>query len=283
MTAIRLLRSKFRLSFLLKAAGMARSTFYYGVAAYGKDDKYATVIKLISDIYHLHKGRYGYRRIRLELKRKGYQLNGKTVLRLMRICGLKSRVRPKKFRSYKGDVGRIAPNIMRRDFSAEAPNRKWVTDITQFTLLGQRCYLSTVMDLFNQEIVAYTISSSCSLKLVTTMLKKAFSTVKDLEGLMLHSDQGWHYQHANYRRMLSARGIVQSMSRKGNCLDNAVMENFFGHLKSELLYLHEFCSWDDFIRELKRYIVYYNNDRIKVSFNGLSPIEYKNKYYNELI
>jgi len=140
---------------------MARSTFYYGVAAYGKDDKYATVIKLISDIYHLHKGRYGYRRIRLELKRKGYQLNGKTVLRLMRICGLKSRVRPKKFRSYKGDVGRIAHNIMRRDFSAEAPNRKWVTDITQFTLLGQRCYLSTVMDLFNQEIVAYTISSSC--------------------------------------------------------------------------------------------------------------------------
>lgn len=115
------------------------------------------------------------------------------------------------------------------------------------------------------------------------MLKKAFSTVKDLKGLMLHSDQGWHYQHANYRRMLSARGVVQSMSRKGNCLDNAVMENFFGHLKSELLYLHEFCSWDDFIRELKRYIVYYNNNRIKVSFNGLSPIEYKNKYYNELI
>ena len=172
---------------------MARSTFYYGTTAYGKDDKYAAVIKLISDIYHLHKGRYGYRRIRLELKRKGYKLNGKTVLRLMGICGLKSKVRPKKFRSYKGDVGRIAPNIMRRDFSAEAPNRKWVTDITQFTLLGQRCYLSTVMDLFNQEIVAYTISSSCSLKLVTTMLKKAFSTVKDLKGLMLHSDQGWHY------------------------------------------------------------------------------------------
>ena len=262
---------------------MARSTFYYGLAARGAEDKYADEIKLISEIYHRHRGRYGYRRIKCELSRKGRLLNGKTVPRTMGMCGLKSRIRPKKFRSYKGEIGRIVPNLLGRDFNTEAPNRKWVTDITQFTLLGQRCYLSTVMDLFNQEIVAYTISASSSLKLVTTMLKKAFSTVKDLKGLMLHSDQGWHYQHANYRRMLSARGIVQSMSRKGNCLDNAVMENFFGHLKSELLYLHEFCSWEDFIRELKRYISYYNNERIKLRFNGLSPVEYRNKYYNELI
>ena len=142
------------------------------------------------------------------------------------------RVRMKKYRSYKGEVGKNAPNLLNRDFHADKPNQKWVTDVTEFSLFGEKLYLSPILDLHSSDLVSYTISERPALNMVTTMLGEAFEKIPDGTNLILHSDQGWQYQHKQYRRMLREKGIRQSMSRKGNCLDNAVIENFFGLLKS---------------------------------------------------
>jgi transposase InsO family protein len=189
----------------------------------------------------------------------------------MKEMGITCRVRMKKYRSYKGDVCKIAPNRLARDFYAEKPNQKWVTDVTEFQLFGQKLYLSPILDLHSRDIVSYTISDRPVLPMVITMLEKAFATIPDNTNLLLHSDQGWQYQHKKYQRMLKEKGIRQSMSNKGNCLDNAVMENFFGLLKSELLYLQEFESMYHFKRELIAYLDYYNNRRIKARLKGLPP------------
>lgn len=236
-----------------------------------KSDKYAAAKEEITAIYQENKGRYGYRRITTELHRRGFVLNHKTVQRLMKQMGLVCLVRMKKYRSYKGEVGKTAPNLLNRDFRAEKPNQKWVTDVTEFSLFGQKLYLSPILDLHNGYLVSYTISERPVLSMVTTMLDKAFETIPDGTGLILHSDQGWQYQHKQYQRMLKAKGIRQSMSRKGNCLDNAVAENFFGLLKSELFYLQKFSSMEQFKQELIEYLDYYNNHRIKAKLKGLPP------------
>ena len=189
----------------------------------------------------------------------------------MREMGIACCVRMKKYRSYKGEVGKVAANLLGRDFHADKPNQKWVTDVTEFHLFGEKLYLSPILDLHSRDIVSYTISERPILSMVTTMLEKAFAKLSGEETLLLHSDQGWQYQHKHYQRMLQAKGIQQSMSNKGNCLDNAVMENFFGLLKSELLYLQEFESMDHFKRELVEYLDYYNNKRIKTKLKGLPP------------
>lgn len=234
-------------------------------------DKYAEAKKEIVSIYHENKGRYGYRRITMALHNKGIHLNHKTVQRLMKELGLVCRVKIKKYRSYKGEVGKTTSNLLNRNFYAEKPNQKWVTDVTEFSLFGQKIYLSPILDLHNGYLVSYTISERPVLSMVISMLEKAFETIPDGTGLILHSDQGWQYQHRQYRRMLREKGIEQSMSRKGNCLDNAVMENFFGLLKSELLYLQEFNSQEHFKQELVDYLDYYNNRRIKAKLKGLPP------------
>jgi len=234
-------------------------------------DKYKEVKAEIVAIYHENKGRYGYRRITTEVHNRGFLINHKTVQRLMKELGLVCRVRIKKYRSYKGEVGKIAPNLLSRNFYAEKPNQKWATDVTEFSLFGEKMYLSPILDLHNGYLVSYTISDRPVLGMVTSMLEKAFETIPDGTGLVLHSDQGWQYQHKQYQRMLRRKGIRQSMSRKGNCLDNAVMENFFGLLKSELFYLQEFRSLDHFKQELVDYLDYYNNRRIKAKRKGLPP------------
>lgn len=199
----------------------------------------------------------------MELHNRGYQINHKTVQRLMWELDLKCMVRIKKYRSYKGEVGKIAPNILKRDFHASAPNQKWTTDITEFSLFGAKLYLSPILDMYNGEIISYNISERPVLGQVMDMLDKAFEKIPDNTNLIFHSDQGWQYQHKQYQKRLKDKGIQQSMSRKGNCLDNSVMENFFGLLKSELLYLRDFESIDEFKIELENYIDYYNNKRIK--------------------
>lgn len=193
----------------------------------------------------------------------------------MKQMGLVCLVRMKKYRSYKGEVGKTAPNLLNRDFRAEKQNQKWVTDVTEFSLFGQKLYLSPILDLHNGYLVSYTISERPVLSMVTTMLNKAFETIPDGTGLILHSDQGWQYQHKQYQRMLKAKGIRQSMSRKGNCLDNAAAENFFGLLKSELFYLQKFSSMEQFKQELIEYLDYYNNHRIKAKLKGLPPAMHK--------
>ena len=265
------LRREHNLAILLEIAQLPRATFYYHRKNQSKVDKYAQAKAEIAAIFHENKGRYGYRRVTDELRNRGIPLNHKTVQRLMKELGLVCRVRMKKYRSYKGEQGKIAGNELNREFRAEKPNQKWVTDITEFRLFGQKLYLSPILDLYSGDIVTYTISDSPNLLMVTTMLEQAFQKIPDNTGLLLHSDQGWHYQHRQYRRMLDEKGIKQSMSRKGNCYDNSVMENFFGHLKSELLYLQEFESIEHFKEELIDYIDYYNNRRIKARLKGLPP------------
>ncbi len=265
------LRREHDLTILLDIAQLPKATYYYHRKKQESTDKYAQTKIEIQSIFHENKGRYGYRRMTEELRNRGFRLNHKTVQRLMKELNLVCRVRMKKYRSYKGEVGKIADNELNREFHAEKPNQKWVTDVTQFRLFGQKLYLSPILDLCSGDIVTYTISDSPNLEMVTTMLEQAFQNLPDNTDLILHSDQGWHYQHKQYRRMLTEKGIKQSMSRKGNCYDNSVMENFFGHLKSELLYLQEFESVDHFKQELIEYIDYYNNRRIKARLKGLPP------------
>lgn len=254
---------------------MPRSTYYYYLKKMKQPDKYAGIKSEIQIIYHENQGRYGYRRITMELHNRGYRINHKTVQRLMKVLDLKCMVRIKKYRSYKGQVGKIAPNIIQRNFQAEKPNQKWTTDITEFSLFGTKLYLSPILDMYNGEIISYSISNSPVLNQVMDMLDKAFEKIPDDTNIIFHSDQGWQYQHKAYQKRLKDKGIRQSMSRKGNCLDNAVMENFFGLLKSELLYLRDFSSIDDFKVELEKYIDYYNNKRIKEKLKGLSPVQYR--------
>lgn len=193
----------------------------------------------------------------------------------MNELSLKCQVRIKKYRSYRGEIGKVAPNLINRDFHATAPNQKWTTDITEFSLFGTKLYLSPILDMYNSEIISYDISERPMLNQVMRMLDDAFEKIPDGTNLIFHSDQGWQYQHKMYQTRLKEKGIRQSMSRKGNCLDNSIMENFFGLLKSELLYLREFKDINEFKNELEKYIFYYNNYRIKGKLKGLSPVQYR--------
>ena len=252
-------------------SGLPRASYYYHTKRQTRADKYEQIKAEIITIHHANKGRYGYRRITAELHRSGLHINHKTVQKLMKELNLVCRVRMKKYKSYKGEVGKIAPDLLKRCFEATKPNQKWVTDVTEFSLFGQKLYLSPILDLYSRDIVSYTILDRPVLSLVTTMLDKAFGRLPSEINLILHSDQGWHYQHKQYQMLLKDRGIRQSMSRKGNCLDNAVIENFFGLLKSELLYLEKFDSMEHFKTALTDYLEYYNNRRIKEKLKGLPP------------
>lgn len=141
----------------------------------------------------------------------------------MKQLSLKCQVRIKKYRSYKGEIGKVAPNLIQRDFHATAPNQKWTTDITEFSLFGTKLYLSPILDMYNSEIISYDISERPMLGQVMRMLDDAFKKIPDGTNLIFHSDQGWQYQHRMYQEKLKAKGIRQSMSRKGNCLDNSIM------------------------------------------------------------
>jgi len=257
---------------------MARSTFYYHRARLDRNDGYDALRQSILNIYNTVKGRYGYRRICCQIRNEGIIVNHKTVQKLMQQMKLKARRRKQHYHSYKGEVGRVAPNVLDRDFSTVRPNQKWTTDVTQISIGDRKIYLSPIMDMFNGEIISYTISDSPNLMMATSMLKKAFRKYQNLSGLILHSDQGWHYQHRKYQQMLKKKGIIQSMSRKGNCLDNAMMENFFALMKNELLYINNYSTADEFIRDLKEYIKWYNCKRIKLRLKGLSPVQYRAQY-----
>ena len=254
---------------------MARSTFYYHTKRLGQPDGYDAIREHIRKIYHKHHGRYGYRRVTDQLHADGIDINHKTVQKLMVQMGLRAKRKKQRYRSYEGELGKIAPNVINRNFHADAPDQKWTTDVTQVKIKDRKMYLSPVLDMFNGEIISYVISDSPDLKMVMTMLDKAFKK-RDIHGdLIFHSDQGWHYQHKRYQKALEDRHITQSMSRKGNCLDNAMMENFFGLMKNELLYLQEWDSIDQFKTALRKYIRYYNNDRIKLRLKGKSPVQYR--------
>ena len=241
-------------------------------------------IKLeIQDIYNEHKGNYGFRRVTLELRNRGFTVNHKKVQRLMKVLGLTARIRRKrKYSSYQGEIGKKAENLIQRQFEASRPMEKCYTDVTEFAIPNstQKLYLSPVLDGFNSEIIAYHLSTSPNLEQVKVMLEQAF-TEKHYENTILHSDQGWQYQHDSYHRFLESKGIQASMSRKGNSPDNGMMESFFGILKSEMFYGYEksFQSLNQLEQAIVDYIDYYNNKRIKIKLKGLSPVQYRTKSF----
>ncbi len=260
---------------LLKVAGLARSTYYYQQQVAEQGDRDEALKTRVQDVFDAHSGRYGYRRVTAENRKAGQKVNHKCVQRLMSDLGLKSLVRPKKFRTYKGEVGEVADNRLERNFEAAAMHEKWVTDVTEFKVGGEKLYLSPVMDLCNGEIIAFEMNTRPVLSLVTNMLRKALRKLGKDDKPVLHSDQGWHYQKSAYRQALKRSNVVQSMSRKGNCLDNAAMESFFAVLKTEYFYLQKFASIKELKKGLAKYIHYYNHKRIKLRLNGLSPVQYR--------
>lgn len=265
---------------LLTIARIPRSSYYYHLKHLHEPQKHLKEREVIRNICVENKGRYGYRRVTLELRKRGFGTNHKLVMKLMQQEYLTCRLRKKKYRSYRGEVGKIAPNILQRDFRALNPNSKWATDITEFNLFGQKLYLSPIMDLFNSEIISYSLSKKPNFHQITEMLRDAFQKIPDDSQLILHSDQGWQYRMRVYQKMLKDKGVRQSMSRKGNCYDNSVMENFFGILKSEFYYNQKFSSVENFSKELSEYIDYYNNRRIKVKLKGLSPVQFRTQSFN---
>jgi transposase InsO family protein len=267
------------ISRLCDIAGIPRSSYYKWLHREPPEDERVNeaIAKAIKSI-HDEDPTKGYRRIRDDLARDyGFRVSDNRVLRICRYLNIKSTVkyRPAGCTISDKNPQHIAENVLNREFTAEKPNEKWTTDITEFSLFGRKLYLSPILDMYNGEIISYSISERPVLGQVLDMLDKAFDKTVSTEGLILHSDQGWQYQHKQYQAKLSAKGVVQSMSRKGNCLDNAVMENFFGLLKSELLYLKTFYDYNEFVTELEEYIRYYNNRRIKSKLKGLSPVQYR--------
>jgi transposase InsO family protein len=271
------LRQHFPFAGLLGLAGLAKSTFHYQVKVQQAADKYQELKVQIKAIFDHHKARYGYRRVTAALRQLGHNVNHKTVQRLMGELGLKSVVREKKYQSFKGEAGLAAPNVLDRKFAAERPNQNWVTDVTEMKVAGEKLYFSPIMDLFNGEIIAFETARRPVFELVTNMLKKAMTKLKKRDKPLLHSDQGWHYRMPEYQQMLSKRRMVQSMSRKANCHDNAAMESFFGTMKSEFFHVTKFTSIEQLQSELAKYVHYYNHERIKLSLGGLSPVQFRIK------
>ena len=272
---------------------LPRSDYYYWKNRIDPDTKNSDLMDAITTIYTDNHKRYGYRRITLQLKNEGWTVNHKAVKRLMSKLNLYGITPRAKYKSYKGDFNGTVENVLLykkvdtkkhqteyvRDFSTSNVNEKWTTDVSEFHIAAGKLYLSPILDMHNREIVSYNISKNPGYSQITDMLNKAFSKYKDLSNLIFHSDQGWQYQMHPYHKALRERGITQSMSRKGNCLDNSPMENFFGKMKNEMFYGHEyeFETLEQLQKAMEKYIDYYNNERIQVKLKGLTPCQARNQ------
>lgn len=257
---------------------MSKSTYYYEI---NRNDaveaRNSDLMNEIREIFDHHKGRYGVRRVYRELLNRGYNVNHKRVQRLMHRMRLFGKRAKEKYHSYKGEVGKVAENVINRDFSTTAPLQKWTTDVTQFSLPWGKCYLSPILDMNTNEIISYDLSRSPNLEQIQRMLNAAFEKFPNVEGLVFHSDQGWQYRHENYINALKDHKINQSMSRKGNCYDNSIMETFFGRMKNEMFYGHEkdFNCFESFSLAVDEYIYYYNNERIQAKTKWMPPVKYR--------
>ena len=248
---------------MLEAIGLSRSTYYYELDKTDEvEERNAELSSEIIAIFNENRKRYGVRRIHHELLNRGYQVNHKRVQRIMNQLGLFGKRPKEKYHSYKGGVGKVADNIINRDFSTEKPLQKWTTDVSQFNLSWGKCYISPILDMNTNEIVSYNLSTSPNMEQIRDMLNKAFERFPSVQGLVMHSDQGWQYQHAFYRGELQKHGIIQSMSRKGNCYDNCIMETFFGRLKNEMLYGFEkdYPSFEAFSKAIADYIAFHDEE-----------------------
>ena len=257
---------------------MARSTYYYEISKVDAVEvRNKELMDEIKEIFEHHKGRYGVRRVHRELVNRGHNVNHKRVQRLMHNLGLMGKRPKEKYHSYRGEVGKIADNLIDRDFSAAAPLKKWTTDVSQFNFPWGKCYISPILDMCTNEIISYDLSLSPNLEQIRNMLDSAFEKFPSVEGLIFHSDQGWQYQHEYFRNTLKEHRIIQSMSRKGNCIDDCIMETFFGRLKNEMYYGYEkeYDSFEAFSEAVEEYISYYNNERIQKKTKWMPPVKYR--------
>lgn len=270
------LKSTHELEDLLRISKVARSTFYYHASKLDAPDKHAELKAVIRQLFEDSQRRYGHRRIWLKLRGLGWTVTKKLVHKLMHQMGLRSKVRIKrKYNSYRGTQNVISPNLMAREFQAAQPNQKWVSDITEFRVADKKVYLSPVMDLFDHAILGYKAGISPNVDLAGASLNAAFTIHKPAAGVLVHTDQGFQYQHAKWRSIISEHQGIQSMSRKANCYDNAVMENFFGHLKAEMFHGETFKTPTDLINAIDRYITWYNNERVQEKLKGMTPMQYR--------
>ena len=257
---------------------LPKSTYYYEIS---KTDVVAErnieLLDEIRTVFEQNKRRYGVRRVHQELVNRGFNVNHKRVQRLMHKEGLLGKRPKEKYHSYKGEVGKIADNVINRDFKAAEPLQKWTTDVSQFNFSWGKCYISPILDMNTNEIISYDLSLHPTLDQVKRMLEKAFEKFPNVTGLVFHSDQGWQYQHAYYINELKKHGIIQSMSRKGNCYDNCIMETFFGRMKNEMYYGYEkqYSSFEEFSKAVEEYIDYYNNKKKKKKTKWMPPVQYR--------
>lgn len=278
---------------------MAKSTYeYYNSdkhikAVHRKETKDEKILAIIKPVFEKHKSRYGYRRIILSLNNDLQGVNHKRIQRIMRENGLFGKQAKHRYHSYKGDDGESKENLLldkivdeqtskitlKRNFSTTAPNQKWTTDVSMFKISEGKLYLSPIMDMYDGSIISYDISITADFNQAKRMIDSAFNQFDDLNGLIFHSDQGWQYQMEPYKRWLKDRGIIQSFSRKGNCMDNSLMENFFGIMKNEMFYGEEatFETLDELKAAMEEYIRYYNEERISLKRKGLTPLQYRHQ------
>lgn len=260
---------------MLEIAHLPRSTFYDHRNRLARPDRHAELKEAIRQTFGDVKGVYGHRRILAILLRRGWRVSKKTVLKLMRALGLQCPVRRRRrYNSFRGEVGHATDNVLNRQFTASAKHTKWVTDVTEFAIGASKVYVSPVLDLYDNRIVSAVSGPSPSVKMVTDGLRAAIDSLEPGEKPLVHSDQGFQYRHALWQGMLRKTGLVQSMSRKGTCLDNAVMEGFFSHLKEEWFRIQQPATIDDFHAGLTDYLQWWNKTRIQQRLGYLSPDEY---------
>ena len=296
------LRQKYTLRVLLRVSGLSKSTYCYHHsekhinAVRKREEEDQRILDIIRPAFLFHKERCGYRRIILALKDELSLINHKRIQRIMRENGLFGKQPKNKYHSYKGDNGEHKENLLLhkevdeknhkteyiRDFKTSRPNEKWTTDVSEFKAPGGKLYLSPILDMYDSSIISYDISLHPDFDQTKRMIDEAFDKYPDLEGLIFHSDQGWQYQMKPYQKWLKDKGIRQSFSRKGNCMDNSLMENFFGIMKNEMYYDCEFKSLDELRTAMEEYILYYNTERINTKRKGLSPLQFRQQSLSQL-
>jgi transposase InsO family protein/transposase-like protein len=272
------LRTIYKLSELLEQLQMPRSSYFYHRARLRSPEKYAELRETITEIFQANKRCYGYRRIRVELQRAGLSVSEKVIRRIMAEEGLVVfTTRRRRYSSYNGEISPAVDNVVDRDFHADAPNKKWLTDITEFQLPAGKAYLSPIIDCFDGMVVSWTIGTSPDADLVNTMLDTAVAGLAESERPIVHSDRGSHYRWPGWIDRMDKARLTRSMSKKGCTPDNAACEGFFGRLKNEMYYNRGWnnVSMVEFIDLLDEYIHWYNQKRIKLTLGGLSPTEYR--------
>ena len=291
------LRLSHKLNKILKVTGLSKSTYEYYKSnkhlnsVYNKALKEDKILSIVVPIFTHHKKRYGSKRVILAAKDKLKGINHKTIERVMSENGLKAiQGNNGKYHSYKGDNGESKENLLLqisnnkqiRNFNPTHSNEIWTTDVSEFKYPGGKLYLSPIFDMYDQSIISYDISINPDFNQTKRMIDSAFKQYPNLEGLIFHSDQGWQYQHKTYQKWLKDKGIKQSFSRKGNCMDNSPMENFFGIMKNEMYYGYTYNTKEELLTAMKEYITYYNNERINIKRKGLSPLAYRLESFNQL-